>query len=125
MTESYDDSSRNHVNKELYYLVYLWVTRTFFAGTTIYNLGVEKGVNRETSFIVEPQQDQTDQVTEIADTQDGSIDESIIEIEITGLFSMEQLLELVGPIALYPDELIAIVIPTSTFPLDIVQAPDF
>ena len=30
--------------------------------------------------------------------------------------------ELIGPIALYPDDLIAIVLPASTFPLQIVQA---
>jgi len=36
--------------------------------------------------------------------------------------SDEQLDELVGPIALYPDELLAITMPASTFPLEIVQA---
>ncbi len=36
--------------------------------------------------------------------------------------SDEQLNELVGPIALYPDELLAITMPASTFPLEIVQA---
>ena len=36
--------------------------------------------------------------------------------------SNEQLDELVGPIALYPDELLAIVLPASTYPLEIVQA---
>ncbi len=37
-------------------------------------------------------------------------------------FSSEQLDELVGPIALYPDELLAITLPASTYPLEIVQA---
>ena len=36
--------------------------------------------------------------------------------------SNEQLDELVGPIALYPDELLAITLPASTYPLEIVQA---
>lgn len=36
--------------------------------------------------------------------------------------SGEQLDALVGPIALYPDELLAITMPASTFPLEIVQA---
>ncbi|MCH8147804.1 MAG: DUF3300 domain-containing protein [Planctomycetes bacterium] len=36
--------------------------------------------------------------------------------------SDEQLDELVGPIALYPDKLIAIVLPASTYPLEVVQA---
>ncbi len=40
----------------------------------------------------------------------------------TSLLTKEQLDELVGPIALYPDELVAIVLPASTYPLDIVQA---
>ena len=33
-----------------------------------------------------------------------------------------QLDELVGPIALYPDKLIAVVLPASTYPLEVVQA---
>ena len=37
-------------------------------------------------------------------------------------FSNEELDELVGPIALYPDELLAITLPASTYPLEIVQA---
>src|SRR5690554_866645 len=37
----------------------------------------------------------------------------------------EELEELVGPIALYPDDLIAIVLPASTFPLQIVEAARF
>jgi hypothetical protein len=37
-------------------------------------------------------------------------------------FSSEQLDELVGPIALYPDELLAIALPASTYPLEVVQA---
>ncbi|MCZ6590934.1 MAG: DUF3300 domain-containing protein [Alphaproteobacteria bacterium] len=36
--------------------------------------------------------------------------------------SNKQLDDLVGPIALYPDELLAIVLPASTYPLEIVQA---
>ncbi len=36
--------------------------------------------------------------------------------------SPEEIEELIGPIALYPDDLIAIVLPASTFPLQIVQA---
>jgi uncharacterized membrane protein YgcG len=36
-----------------------------------------------------------------------------------------ELEELVGPVALYPDELLAIVLPASTYPLQIVQAARF
>ena len=39
--------------------------------------------------------------------------------------SDKQLEDLVGRIALYPDDLLAIVLPASTFPLDIVQADRF
>jgi hypothetical protein len=38
------------------------------------------------------------------------------------LVSAEDLRELVGPIALYPDDLVAIVLPASTYPLQVVQA---
>ena len=42
-----------------------------------------------------------------------------------GGFTADELEELVGPIALYPDDLIAIVLPASTYPLDIVEAARF
>ena len=41
------------------------------------------------------------------------------------LASAEELHELVGPIALYPDDLVAIVLPASTYPLQVVQAARF
>ncbi|HET7609055.1 MAG TPA: DUF3300 domain-containing protein, partial [Gammaproteobacteria bacterium] len=41
------------------------------------------------------------------------------------LAGAEELRELVGPIALYPDDLVAIVLPASTYPLQIVQAARF
>jgi hypothetical protein len=44
--------------------------------------------------------------------------------EITEL-SADALAELVGPIALYPDDLVGIVLPASTFPLQVVQAARF
>ena len=39
--------------------------------------------------------------------------------------SDKQLEDLVGRIALYPDDLLAIILPAATFPLDIVQADRF
>ncbi len=39
--------------------------------------------------------------------------------------SQAQLEQLVGRIALYPDDLVAIILPASTFPLDVVQADRF
>ena len=40
-------------------------------------------------------------------------------------FNFAELEDLVGPIALYPDDLLAIVLPASTYPLEIVQAARF
>jgi len=42
--------------------------------------------------------------------------------DATGLLTVDQLVELVGPVALYPDELLAITLPAATYPLEIVQA---
>ncbi len=41
------------------------------------------------------------------------------------LLAQTELQELVGPIALYPDDLLAIVLPASTYPLQLVQAQRF
>jgi hypothetical protein len=43
----------------------------------------------------------------------------------TELLGAEELAELVGPIALYPDDLVAIVLPAATYPLQIAQAANF
>jgi hypothetical protein len=43
----------------------------------------------------------------------------------SAVLSAAELEELVGPVALYPDELLAIVLPASTWPLQIVQASRF
>lgn len=40
-------------------------------------------------------------------------------------YSKAELAELVGPIALYPDDLVGIILPASTYPLQIVQAARF
>ena len=45
--------------------------------------------------------------------------------DATRLYAPEELEDLVGPIALYPDDLIAIVLPASTFPLQVVAAARF
>jgi hypothetical protein len=55
------------------------------------------------------------------------------ETAVTGFSDTEQAValsagdldELVGPVALYPDDLLAIVLPASTYPLEIVQAARF
>jgi hypothetical protein len=43
----------------------------------------------------------------------------------TIILGTAELQELVGPVALYPDDLLAIVLPASTYPLEIVQAARF
>ena len=40
-------------------------------------------------------------------------------------YSAEQLAQLVGPIALYPDDLVGIILPAATNPLQLVQADRF
>ena len=47
------------------------------------------------------------------------------EAEELALLSAIELEELIGPIALYPDDLLAIILPASTFPLQIVEAARF
>jgi hypothetical protein len=49
----------------------------------------------------------------------------IEEIEELPTISASEIEALVGPIALYPDDLLAIVLPASTFPLQIVEAARF
>ncbi|MEX2124010.1 MAG: DUF3300 domain-containing protein [Woeseia sp.] len=52
-------------------------------------------------------------------------DTASIEAAEAPLLTAEELETLVGPIALYPDKLLAIVLPASTYPLEIVQAARF
>ena len=40
-------------------------------------------------------------------------------------YSADELEQLIGPIALYPDDLLAIILPASTYPLDVVKAQRF
>ena len=49
----------------------------------------------------------------------------IEEIDELPVISAAEIEELVGPIALYPDDLLAIVLPASTYPLQIVEAGRF
>jgi hypothetical protein len=49
----------------------------------------------------------------------------IEEIDELSMLPAAEIEELVGPIALYPDDLLAIVLPASTFPLQIVEAGRF
>jgi hypothetical protein len=55
-----------------------------------------------------------------------SVDEGVAEgNEQIPLLTGTELQELVGPIALYPDDLLAVVLPASTFPLQLVEAQRF
>ena len=51
--------------------------------------------------------------------------EAVAGSEERGILSGPELEGLIGPIALYPDDLLAIVLPASTYPLQIVQAARF
>ena len=51
-----------------------------------------------------------------------STDDTTITVEAVELLNDEALRELVSPVALYPDDLLAIVLPASTYPLQIVAA---
>ncbi len=60
----------------------------------------------------------------IAPLQEGATLDSI-EDNALPLLSAADLEDLVGPVALYPDDLLAIVLPASTYPLQVVQAARF
>ncbi|NOX49043.1 MAG: DUF3300 domain-containing protein [Gammaproteobacteria bacterium] len=49
----------------------------------------------------------------------------VVTVEPAPLLDQTQLAELVSPVALYPDDLLAIVLPASTYPLQIVAAARF
>ncbi len=49
----------------------------------------------------------------------------IEEIEELPIISSSEIEELIGPIALYPDDLLAIVLPAATYPLQVVEAARF
>jgi hypothetical protein len=56
------------------------------------------------------------------DTTDNGVANIVTDAQ---LLSAAELAELVGPVALYPDNLLAIILPASTYPLEIVQAARF
>ena len=60
----------------------------------------------------------------VAPLVEGATPESFDDEELPAL-SVGELEDIVGPVALYPDDLLAIVLPASTYPLQIVQAARF
>jgi Protein of unknown function (DUF3300) len=60
----------------------------------------------------------------IAPVVDGATIENFDDEELPTL-TVAELEEIVGPVALYPDDLLAIVLPASTYPLQVVQAARF
>jgi len=60
----------------------------------------------------------------VAPLVEGATPESFDDEELPAL-SVDELETIVGPVALYPDDLLAIVLPASTYPLQIVQAARF
>jgi hypothetical protein len=71
-----------------------------------------------------PVDDEGNPIEALDDAVTESSDAAAIEGEEPPL-TQQELEELVGPIALYPDKLLAIVLPASTYPLEIVQAARF
>ncbi len=67
-----------------------------------------------------PVDDNGDPLSALED--EGYADEALRDIAPLKTAELE---ELVGPVALYPDDLLAIVLPASTYPLEIVQAVRF
>ena len=56
---------------------------------------------------------------------DGNTSDKVVASEEFELLDASALQELVGPVALYPDDLLAIVLPAATYPLQVVQASRF
>ena len=60
----------------------------------------------------------------LASTTSELLENNAIEASLP-LFTIAELQEFVGPVALYPDNLLAIILPASTYPLQIVLAARF
>src|SRR5262245_1867955 len=58
-------------------------------------------------------------------SQEGATTQEAAAAPAAGLLGPDELRKLVAPIALYPDDLLAIVLPASTNPLQIVEAQRF
>lgn len=58
-------------------------------------------------------------------TGDPLVGEAVVEVEPIELLGAEALQTLVAPVALYPDDLLAVVLPASTYPLQVVLAARF
>lgn len=52
-------------------------------------------------------------------------DEASANVQPYVLLSVDEIEDLVGPIALYPDDLVSIILPASTYPVQVVQAARF
>ena len=91
----------------------LFITVFFFvsaSGTTLAQVPVDEDGNTIPAFYEDD--------LEVADQAKPAVTEGVV-------LSPAELEELVGPVALYPDDLLAIVLPASTYPLEIVQAARF
>jgi hypothetical protein len=72
-----------------------------------------------------PVDDEGNPVEALDDTVNDQSSAEAVEVDEAPPLTPQELEELVGPIALYPDKLLAIVLPASTYPLEIVQAARF
>ena len=76
------------------------------------------------AFAQVPVDDDGTPIESLGNASDQDFSDAAYESEAAPLTATE-LETLVGPIALYPDDLLAIVLPASTYPLQIVQAARF
>ena len=60
-----------------------------------------------------------------AAAQDPTVDADVTDVETAVVYSAEEIDDLVAPVALYPDDLLAVVLPAASYPLQIVQAARF
>ena len=72
-----------------------------------------------------PVDDRGNPVEALEDAANDETYAEAIEADEEPTLTTAELEELVGPVALYPDKLLAIVLPASTYPLEIVQAARF
>jgi hypothetical protein len=72
-----------------------------------------------------PVDDEGNPVEALDDTVESESGAQAVEADEETPLTLQELEELVGPVALYPDKLLAIVLPASTYPLEIVQAARF
>jgi hypothetical protein len=91
------------------YLPLLTLTAVFACGSSFAQVSVDENGNPLSAI----------------EESGNSLDTGASALAGNTIMTATELEELVGPVALYPDDLLAIVLPASTYPLEIVQAARF